>query len=90
MYRNDIVRIGRKPVMVYVTAVLTCVAGYHKVIIQARGQSISKAVDVAEITRKKFLKDLRVDGITIDTETMKGDDGRPVGVSTIEIELSKP
>jgi len=73
--------------MVYVTAVLTCIAEYDKVIIQARGQSINRAVDVAEIVRKKFLKDLRVDGITIDTETVKGDDGRPRGISTIDIEL---
>uniref|UniRef100_A0A6M3LWE4 Putative archaeal DNA coating protein n=1 Tax=viral metagenome TaxID=1070528 RepID=A0A6M3LWE4_9ZZZZ len=75
--------------MVYVTAVLTCIAEYDKVIIQARGQSINRAVDVAEIVRKKFLKDLRLQGITIDTETMRDDDGRPRGISTIDIELEK-
>jgi len=47
--------IGIKPVMSYVTAVmLHFQSGGKEVTLKARGRAISKAVDVAEVARRRF------------------------------------
>jgi DNA-binding protein len=85
--------IGRKPAMSYVLAVITSFsAGNTKEItLKARGQAITTAVDVAEITRSRFLKDLKVNKITIGTEQMPPREGESNArmVSTMEISLAK-
>jgi DNA-binding protein Alba len=45
------------------------------------------SVDVAEITRRRFMNTLTVDKIEIGTEELKQEDGRTRGVSSIEIHL---
>ena len=88
-----IVFIGSKTPMDYVLAVITRLsAGDAKeVVLKARGQAITTAVDVAEITRSRFLKDLKVSKIAIGTEEMPAREGenRTRMVSTIEITLTK-
>ena len=85
--------IGRKPAMSYVLAIITSFsAGNAKEItLKARGQAITTAVDVAEITRSRFLKDLKVNNITIGTEQMPPREGENNArmVSTMEITLAK-
>ena len=85
--------IGSKPPMDYVLAVMTRIsAGNAKeVVLKARGQAITTAVDVAEITKSRFLKDLKVGRIAIGTEEMPAREGenRSRMVSTIEITLTK-
>lgn len=77
--------IGSKPVMNYVLAVVTQFNNnLSEVSIKARGRTISKAVDVAEIVRKRFLKTASVGNIEIDTERLKGESGE-TNVSTISI-----
>jgi DNA-binding protein len=91
--KSGIVFIGSKPPMDYVLAVMTRLsAGDSKeVVLKARGQAITTAVDVAEITRNRFLKDLKVSRIAIGTEEMPAREGesRARMVSTMEITLSK-
>jgi len=91
--RSGIVFIGSKTPMDYVLAVITRLsAGNAKeVVLKARGQAITTAVDVAEITRNRFLKDLKVSKIAIGTEEMPPREGenRSRMVSTIEITLTK-
>ena len=84
------VYIGRKPVMNYVLAVITNFnsSDAKEVTLKARGQAITTAVDVAEIARARFMKDLKVDGITIGTEEIQREDGTR-NVSTIEIKLTR-
>ena len=81
--------IGRKPVMSYVLAVITQLnQGEEKIaLIRARGRNISKAVDVAEIVRQRFMKDQAdVKNIEIGSEIIKEDGGaRERNVSTIDI-----
>ncbi len=86
---SNIVYIGQKPIMSYVLAVLTNFNSSDKVTIKARGQAISTAVDVAEIARRKFMKELSVNKINIGTEEMPIREGenRNRNVSTIEITL---
>jgi DNA-binding protein len=91
--KSGIVFIGSKTPMDYVLAVMTNLsAGNAKeVVLKARGQAIATAVDVAEITRNRFLKDLKVSSIAIGTEEMPAREGenRARNVSTIEITLTK-
>lgn len=77
--------------MNYVLAVITGfnMSNTKEVVLKARGQAISTAVDVAEITRRRFMKELNVDEITVGTEEMppREGEGNARNVSTIEITL---
>ena len=87
---DNTIYIGKKPTMNYVLAVATQAnSGTDEIVIKARGKSISKAVDVAEIVRNRFVQDLKVDDIKITTETLEGEEGRTSNVSSIEIFLKK-
>lgn len=82
------VYIGSKPVINYVTALVTALQREPKVHVMARGRAISSAVDVVEVCKRSFLKDIKIEDIQIGTEQMgEGDDLR--NVSTIQIVLNK-
>jgi DNA-binding protein len=82
--------IGRKSTMGYVLAVVTQFnTGATIVKVKARGKLISKAVDVAEITRGRFLPDAKVDDIHIMTEEVQNEDGSKSKISSIEITIKK-
>jgi len=86
---EHVVYVGNKPVMNYVLATLTQFnEGAEEVIIKARGRAISRAVDVAEIVRNRFLPNVGVKEIKIDTEELNSERGN-INVSTIEIVLAK-
>jgi len=86
---ENVVFVGIKPVMNYVLAAITQFnVGSGDVTLKARGRAISRAVDVAEITRNRFLQGLTVKNIQIGTEEVQGEGGA-VNVSTIEIVLGK-
>jgi DNA-binding protein len=91
--KSGIVFIGSKPPMDYVLAVITRLSASDakEVILKARGQAITTAVDVAEITRNRFLKDLKISKVAIGTEEMPPREGenRARMVSTMEITLTK-
>ena len=85
------VYIGSKPPMAYVMALITAFnrSGADSVVLKARGRAISRAVDVAEIARGRYLNDLKTEKIEIGSEQMPTEDGRTRGVSTIAITLRK-
>ncbi|MBO8182126.1 MAG: DNA-binding protein Alba [Archaeoglobus sp.] len=86
---ENAVFVGNKPVMNYVLAVLTQFnSGVNEVSVKARGRAISRAVDVAEIVRKRFLPDVEVKDIQISTEKVESEQGE-ANVSAIEITLAK-
>jgi DNA-binding protein len=86
---ENAVFVGNKPVMNYVLAVLTQFnSGVNEVSVKARGRAISRAVDVAEIVRKRFLPDVDVKDIKISTEKVESEQGE-ANVSAIEITLAK-
>lgn len=90
MAEENIVYIGNKPVMNYVLAVVTQMnSGVTEVILKARGRAISRAIDVAEIVRNRFISDVDVKSIDISTEEIVGNEGTSSNVSAIEIRLSK-
>jgi len=87
---ENVVFIGKKPVMNYVIACLTFFnTGGSEVCIKARGRAISRAVDTVEVLRRSFLKNVKIKGITIGTEEMTREEGRRSNVSIIEISLVK-
>ncbi len=89
MAEENVVFVGKKPTMNYVLAVVTQFnSGADLVILKARGRAISKAVDVAEIVRNRFVPTLQYGNVNIGTESLQGDKG-DTNVSSIEIELRK-
>lgn len=84
--------IGNKPFMNYVTGVVMqfTTKGSNEVIIKARGKFISRAVDVAEVVRKRFLDNsVKVSDIQIGSEDFTNKEGKDLRVSNIEITLKK-
>lgn len=89
---DNTVFIGGKPFMNYVTGVVMqfTTKNANEVIVKARGKFISRAVDVAEVSSKRFLEGKVVTkDIKIDSEGFQNEEGKDVRVSTIEITLSK-
>lgn len=87
---DNVILVGRKPSMAYVLGVITQFSdGKPEVYIKARGRAISRAVDVAEIARRKFVSDVRVKDIQIGTEERELEDKSKINVSTITITLGK-
>ena len=90
---ENTVYIGKKPTMNYVLAVVTQLNnGMKSVMVKARGNSISKAVDVAEIARNRFVQTLKnpsCDSITIASEELMNEDGTKSKVSSIAIILAR-
>ncbi len=87
---ENVVYVGNKPPMNYVTAVMTGFdRGAEQVVLKARGRAISRAVDAAEISKNRFLKDAAISDIKIDTEEVTSDEGEKHNVSSIEITLKQ-
>ncbi|HEY4823250.1 MAG TPA: DNA-binding protein Alba [Candidatus Bathyarchaeia archaeon] len=85
----NIVRIGKKPTMNYVVACVTLFnTGVPEVLVRARGQSITKAIDTVEMLRRAFFKNVQVRSVDIGTEDVTRDDGSTASLSTIEIMLA--
>ncbi len=90
MPEENTVFIGRKPTMNYVLAVVTQFnSGSDEVVLKARGKSIGRAVDVAEIVKNRFIPDAKVKDIQISTEQLTSEEGRTANVSSIEIFLTR-
>jgi archaea-specific DNA-binding protein len=87
------VLIGKKPLMNYVLACITFFhSGAKEVSIKARGRSICRAIDVAEVVRHKFLPDVKIKSIGIGTDQLLPQDEEAQGVtnvSTIDIRLMR-
>jgi DNA-binding protein len=89
MSDDERIYVGSKPILAYVTAVVTSLSRSDSVNVMARGRAISSAVDVVEVTKRSFLTDIVIDDIEIGTERL-GEAGAERNVSTISIKLSRP
>ncbi len=64
--------------------------GADELVIKARGKFISRAVDIAEVSAKRFLENqIGIKDIKIDSEQFESKEGKTIRVSTIEITLEK-
>jgi len=87
---DNTVFVGKKGAMGYVLAVVTQFNnGANEVTVKARGKLISRAVDVVEIVKNRFMPDVKVNDISIKTEELTSEDGSKNKVSAMEILLKK-
>ncbi len=89
---DNTIFVGEKPFMNYVTGVVMqfTTKNADEVTVKARGKFISRAVDIAEVSAKRFLENtVGVHSISINSEEFTNKEGRQVRVSTIEIKLRK-
>jgi len=85
---NEIL-IGKKPLMTYVTATLVQLANEPTVLIKARGKSITRAVDVAQIIVKRMDNmGYKIGHVKIGSQMIQSEDGKERNVSTIEVQIS--
>lgn len=92
MTEDNSIFVGNKPFMNYVTGVVMqfTTKGASEVTVKARGKFISRAVDIAEVSCKRFLDSaVGVKGINIDSEEFTNREGKQVRVSTIEITMHR-
>ena len=76
----------------YVTGVVMqfTTQGAEEVVVKARGRFASRAIDVVEVARKRFLEgqiDIAPNGIEIGSEEFQNKEGKNIRVSYIEIKL---
>ena len=85
---NEIL-IGKKPLMTYVTATLVQLANEPTVLIKARGKSITRAVEVAQIIVKRMDNmGYKIGHVKIGSQMIQSEDGKERNVSTIEVQIS--
>jgi len=90
MAEENTIYIGKKETMNYVLAVVSQLnCGCSDICIKARGRAISRAVDVAEIVKNRFARDLGYKDIKLATEILSSETGDTANVSSIEIYLSR-
>lgn len=88
---RDVIFVGTKPIMVYVTATLTQLSNQKTVTIKARGKRITQAVDVSQMIVKRMDSvGYVISDVRIASDSLTSQDGRQRNVSTIEIDVTKP
>ena len=87
MESNEIF-IGRKSAINYVLTCSIMSKEHNEIYLRARGDNISKAVDVALIFTNRFVLNFKVAGIEINTQTFETE-GNPRNVSVMNICLRK-
>ncbi|MBS3065550.1 RNA-binding protein [Candidatus Pacearchaeota archaeon] len=89
---NNVILIGSKPLINYIRSISVqlTIKKSTEVIIRSRGKFISKAVDIVEIARRKFLEKegIKIKNIKISSEEFEKE-GRKVNVSAMDIILGR-
>jgi DNA-binding protein Alba len=89
---SNVVMVGIKPFMNYVTALKIQFDKNNEVFVMARGKFISKAFDVIEVCKRNFLKDCNVvykDIKVLSQPFVVRDSNKEIYVSSIEVKLLK-
>ena len=87
---HDLIIMGTKPIMSYVSAILGKLASLPIVTIAGRGRRITQAIDVSQMIVKR-MKDVgyEISDIRISSDLLESKDGRERPVSKIEIDIKK-
>jgi len=87
---HDLIIMGTKPIMSYVSAILGKLASLPIVTIAGRGRRITQAIDVSQMIIKR-MKDVgyEISDIRISSDLLESKDGRERPVSKIEIDIKK-
>ncbi len=87
---RNVVFVGIKPIMTYVTATLTQLSSEPTVTIKARGKRITQAVDVSQMIVKRMnTVGYIVSDVRISSDSLTSQDGKMRNVSTMEIDITK-
>ncbi len=87
---RNVIFVGIKPIMTYVTATLTQLSSEPTVTIKARGKRITQAVDVSQMIVKRMnTVGYIVSDVRIASDSLTSQDGKQRNVSTIEIDVTK-
>ena len=86
---RDIIFIGKKPLMTYVTAAIIQLATQPVITIKARGLTTAIAIDVAQVVIKKTKPAFEISNVSISSESLVSSDGRNRDVSTIDISIKR-
>ncbi|MCE2497916.1 MAG: DNA-binding protein [Nitrosopumilaceae archaeon] len=87
---RDVIFVGSKPIMTYVSATLTQLANQNTVTIKARGKKITNAVDVSQMIIKRMdTVGYEISDVRISSDSLISNDGKHRNVSTMEIDISK-
>jgi len=87
---RNVIFVGIKPIMTYVTATLTQLSSEPTVTIKARGKRITQAVDVSQMIVKRMdTVGYIVSDVRIASDSLTSQDGKQRNVSTIEIDITK-
>ncbi len=89
MPENNVIFIGKKPIMVYVMSAVMELASLPNITIQARGNSISNAVAVSHILLRKTNNIYKISDVKLGEDEMEQEDGKKKNVSTIQIMIEK-
>jgi len=85
---HNVIIMGGKPIMLYVTATLGKLASLPIVIIAGRGKRITQAIDVSQMIVKRMNEvGYEISDIRISSDSLVSKDGRERKVSKIEIDL---
>ena len=87
---RNVIFVGTKPIMTYVSATLTQLSTRHTVTIKARGKRITQAVDVSQMIVKRMnTVGYVISDVRILSDSLTSQDGKTRNVSTIEIDITK-
>ena len=82
---RSLVIVGKKDAMRYVTACITLFnRGEREVTLRARGRNIENCIRTIMLLRKSFYSNLRIKEVTIGSDTILREDGKPRYVSFLE------
>ena len=85
---NDVIFIGKKPLMSYVTSAIIQLSSLNSITLKARGMSIGLAVNVSQVLLKKT-NVFEIGCVKVGSESLESQDGKKRDVSTIEIPISR-
>lgn len=87
---RNVIFVGVKPIMTYVTATLTQLSTQPTVTIKARGKRITQAADVSQMIIKRMnTVGYQISDVRIASDALTSQDGKKRNVSTIEIDITR-
>jgi len=85
---RNVIFIGTKTIMDYVTATLTQLASVPVVTIIARGKRITQAIDVSQMIVKRMNEvGFKITDVRVVSDSLKSKDGQTRSVSVIQIDI---
>ena len=87
---RNVIFIGTKPIMTYVSATLTQLSTRPTITIKARGKRITQAVDVSQMIIKRMdTVGYVISDVRISSDSLTSQDGKQRNVSNMEIDIIK-